>query len=121
MLPTSSTSPWSVVVAAMSGPLGRRPEGGELAAPQVDASRHRPPVSHRMVRLLVVELLHLRRQLDVVAGGVVEHDEEVVAGPVATGTPCHVDALGAQPVAPREQVAPARDVEGEVVEAPAPG
>src|SRR5215207_5223786 len=122
MLPTSSTSPWSVVVlVAMSGPLARRPEGGELAAPQVDAARHRPPAADRVVRLLVVELLHLRGQLDVVARGVVEHDEEVVAGPVAAGTPRHVDALGAEPVAPREQVAPAGDVEGEVVEAPSAG
>src|SRR5215207_10872529 len=117
MLPTSSTSPWSVVVlVAMSGLLARRAEGGELAAPQVDAARHRPPAADRVVRLLVVELLHLRGQLDVVARGIVEHDEEVVAGPVAAGTPRHVDALRGEPVAPREQVAPPGDVEGEVVE-----
>src|SRR6185312_12078021 len=116
MLPTSSTSPWSVVVAAMSGPLARRPEGGELAAPQVDAARHGPPPADGVVRLLVVELLHLGGQLDVVARRVVEHDEEVVPGTVAAGAPGHVDALRGEPVAPREQIAPARHVEGEVVE-----
>ena len=62
-------------------------------------------------------MFELGRQLDPVAVGVADHEEQVVARPVPARPPPHGNAHGGQMIAPVADVVPAAGLEGEVIEA----
>src|SRR6185295_17995682 len=62
------------------------------------------------------EALQLRGELQLVPVGIAHHEEEIVAGPVAAGTPEHRYAALPEAVAPVAHVVPAGRLVGVVVE-----